>query len=341
MTEATAIPTWAAQAVNLAQPRLGARVIASSDDFFASHDRLLDPAPAVFKPGVYDDNGKWMDGWESRRKRGRGHDHCIIALGHPGFIRGFEIDTSHFTGNFAPGASIEACRMASDAEVDSAQWHELLAPTALAGDTRQFFEIATRAEAWTHLRLNIYPDGGVARLRVYGDIAFDPAKLQAGGELDLVALENGGRAVVASDAHFGELANLIAPGRGSDMGDGWETRRRREPGFDWGILKLGRAGTIDRLELDTAHFKGNFAFKAAVYGALLGDLPDLALPALSIYWEPLLPPTELSADAIHTFASELQDIGPVDHLRVDMIPDGGISRLRAWGKPTQQDHDHD
>lgn len=324
-------PTWAIGCVDLAQPRLGSRILASTDDFFACADRLIDPAAPVFKPGVYDDNGKWMDGWESRRKRGQGHDHCVIELGCPGRIGGIELDTSHFTGNYVPAISFEGCVLAKGADIASAEWVELLAPVALRGDARQFFELRAGETVWTHLRLNAFPDGGIARLRVYGQVHVDWSLAPRTGSIDLAALTNGGRAVAASDAHFGELANLIAPGRGINMGDGWETRRRREPGFDWGILRLGHAGRIERLEIDTAHFKGNFAFKVAVYGGLIGDLPDVTLPSLAIYWSPLLPPTQLSADAIHTFTEELCDIGPVDHLRIDMIPDGGISRLRAWG----------
>lgn len=330
MADREDIPQWAAEAVDLAQPRLGSRVLSSSDDFFAAHDRLIDPTSPVFKPDVYDDNGKWMDGWESRRKRDAGYDHCIIALGRPGQIFGFEIDTSHFTGNYAPAASIEGC-IASDDELDDAQWVELLSPQALRGDDRQFFRLAPDERAWTHLRFNIFPDGGVARLRVFGRVVIDWSAISHDDEIDLAALENGGRAIAASDAHFGALANLIAPGKAANMGDGWETRRRRSPGFDWGILKLGHAGRIGRLEIDTAHFKGNYAFETTVYGALIGNLPDPALPAMAIYWPVLLGPVQLTADEIHSFASELQDIGPVDHLRIDLFPDGGISRLRAFG----------
>lgn len=329
MVDTASQPDWVLNFVDLAQPRLGSRVLSSSDDFFASHDRLIDPAEPVFKPGIYDDNGKWMDGWESRRKRGQGHDHCIIALGCPGTIAGVEVDTRHFTGNFPKAASLEACLLPAGVSIEDAEWVEILAPQALRGDARQFFRLDLGDARWNHLRLNAYPDGGIARLRIYGAVAVDWAA--ASGQLDLAALVNGGRAVVASDAHFGALANIIAPGSGRDMGDGWETRRRREPGFDWGILKLGHAGTIRMLEVDTAHFKGNFAFKVSVCGALLGDLPDVTLPALAIYWPVLLPPTALHADTVHIFERELREIGPVDHLRIDMIPDGGISRLRAWG----------
>ncbi len=326
-------PDWAIGNVNLLHPRLGASVVASSDDFFASHDRLIEPAEPVFKDGVYDDNGKWMDGWESRRKRGQGHDHCVLKLGRPGRVRGIEIDTRHFTGNYVPAASVEACVLKPSDDLSRADWVELLAPSALSGDQRHFFAVEAGDMAWTHVRLNAYPDGGIARLRVYGEIAIDWRGIPTDSLIDLAALENGGRAVVASDAHFGELANLIAPERGINMADGWETRRRREPGFDWGIIKLGRAGTIERLEIDTAHFKGNFAFRTIVYGGRVGDVPDLALPALAIYWPVLLPATELAADSIHLFETELNHLGPIDHLRIDMIPDGGISRVRAWGRP--------
>lgn len=328
----TELPRWARDCVDLTHPRLGSKVIYSSDDFFASHDRLIDPSPPVFKAGVYDENGKWMDGWESRRKRGQGHDHCIISLGSPGRVSGFEIDTSNFTGNFVPAASLEACVLGPTQDLSDANWTVLLAPVALSGDTRHFFEVGAGDTAWTHLRLNAYPDGGIARLRVYGHVYVDWNAHTGSEPVDLAALKNGGRAIACSDAHFGELSNILAPGRGVNMGDGWETRRRREPGFDWGIVKLGHQGLIKKLEIDTAHFKGNFAFKVAVYGGLIGELPDLTLPSLAIYWPALLEPTELTADAIHTFADEIKDIGPVDHLRIDMIPDGGISRLRAWGQ---------
>jgi len=337
MTRQDELPSWASGCVNLALPLLGTRILLSTDDFFASHDRLIAPGAPVFKPGVYDANGKWMDGWESRRKRGQGYDSCILQLGKPGTIRGFELDTSHFTGNFAPAASIEACFLAPGEDVTAAKWTPLLAPVPLKGDSRQFFQADGGGKVWSHLRLNAYPDGGIARLRVYGLIHMDWRQVPDTELLDLAALENGGQAMAASDSHFGDLSNLIAPGRGANMGDGWETRRRREPGFDWGIIRLGSPGRIKRLEIDTAHFKGNFPFRVAVYGARTGDLPALALPALAIYWPALLPPAAVSGDAIHVFSKELQDLGVIDHLRIDMIPDGGISRLRAWGHHSSKD----
>ena len=226
------LPDWAATALNLADPRLGAETVACSDDFFAPMARMLQATPPIFAVGRYDDHGKWMDGWESRRKRGPGHDWAVVRLGRPGAIAGFEVDTSFFTGNFPPACAIDACVSPDPVPGAATVWETLLPPTPLEGDSHQFFSLAGRGgdRAWTHVRLNILPDGGVARLRVYGRPVPAWQALPAGTEVDLLAAENGGRAVAWNDAHFGAAANLILPGRGVNMGDGWETRRRREPG---------------------------------------------------------------------------------------------------------------
>lgn len=220
-------PDWAQRAVNLANPRLGAVALAASDEFFAPAARMLSPDPAVFIPGQYDDHGKWMDGWESRRKRGPGQDWALVKLGVAGAIRGFDVDTSHFVGNYPPAVSIEAaCAATDDAEaLEAAAWTEVLPPTALGPNRHHLLPCANR-ETWTHLRVNIYPDGGIARLRVYGEVR--GALAGAGDALvDLAALAHGGRPIAWNDASFGsEVANLLLPGRGLDMGDGWETRRR-------------------------------------------------------------------------------------------------------------------
>ena len=216
--------------VNLAQPRLGAEVVYATDDFFADKARLIDPAEPVFIPGKYDENGKWMDGWESRRKRTPGHDWCVVRLGVPGLVAGFEIDTSHFTGNYPPGAEIEVCRSDEAVPDDEAGWTKVTpAPRAERATTASTSPIE-HDEPVTHVRLNIFPDGGVARLRVWGRVAKDWSKVDADARIDLLAMENGGRGIIANDEHYGCIENLTAPGRGVNMGDGWETRRRREPG---------------------------------------------------------------------------------------------------------------
>ncbi|RIX49634.1 MAG: allantoicase [Rhodocyclales bacterium GT-UBC] len=333
ISPAADLPAWARQSINLADPRIGAQAIFASDEFFAPLERMLNPEPAVFVPGKYDANGKWMDGWETRRKRTTGYDWSLIKLGRRGSIRGFDVDTSHFTGNYAPAISIEATDSTSD-DADTlaaAQWTTVLESTSLKGNSHHLLEIASSG-TWSHLRINIYPDGGVARLRVYGQPVgiFDagqPEKIY-----DLAAVENGGRAVAWNDAHFGAAANLILPGRGINMGDGWETRRRREPGNDWCILQLGTPGIIERIEVDTAHFKGNFPDRFSLQAALMTGGTDQSIITQSMFWPSLIGEQKLSMDAIHSFSEGIGALGPVSHVRLNIIPDGGVSRLRLWGK---------
>lgn len=315
--------------VNLANPRIGAKVTFATDDFFADKARLIDPAEAVFIPGKYDDNGKWMDGWESRRKRGVGYDHAIIRLGAPGVVRGFDIDTSHFTGNFPPAASIDACISDKDVPGEAAEWTTLVPSMPLEGNSHHV--VACNSDtAWTHIRLNIYPDGGVARLRVYGEMYRDWRDFDAKERIDLLAMENGGRGIVANDEHFGVLSNITLPGKGLNMGDGWETRRRREPGNDWAILALGHVGVIEEILVDTAYFKGNFPSHVSIQGALVTGGTDESLPVQSQFWPEILDKQPLSADAEHSFRP-LAGSGPISHIRVNIYPDGGISRLRLFG----------
>jgi allantoicase len=310
--------------IRLEQPRLGTRVTFASDEFFAAKERLIQPADPVFIEDKYDDHGKWMDGWESRRRRTPGHDFCIIRLGVPGVIHGVDIDTSHFTGNFPPQASIDAC--VSDDDEPDAGWTAIVPRTDLAGDQHHFVEVED-SNTWTHLRLNIYPDGGIARLRIYGEVRADAG---SGGVIDLFALKNGGRALAASDEHYGSMHNHNLPGRGVNMGDGWETARRRGPGNDWVVAALGRPGVVDRVEVDTAHFKGNYPDRVSVEAALF-DSHDEARPD-SERWQTLLPEAKLAMDQQHYFETELVDLGPVSHVRMSIYPDGGVSRLRIFGR---------
>ncbi len=314
---------------DLAQPRLGAEVISATDDFFADKSRLIDAASPVFIDGKYDDNGKWMDGWESRRKRGEGYDHCILRLGLPGVIHGVNIDTSHFTGNYPPAASIDACAVEGEPTSDTT-WTEIVPSVSLGPDSHHLVAVESD-QTWSHLRLNIYPDGGVARLRVYGQINCNWDNREATEVVDLAAMVNGGRGIVANNAHFGEPSNLLAPGRGVNMGDGWETRRRREPGNDWAIVELGHPGLISAIEVDTAHFKGNFPDSCSIQAAFVEGGTEQSLITQSMFWKTLLAPQKLSMDAIHKFENEIENIGPVSHVRLNIFPDGGISRLRLFG----------
>ena len=322
------------QYVDLAQPRLGAEVVYATDDFFADKARLISPAAPVFIPGKYDDNGKWMDGWESRRKRVPGHDWCVVRLGAQGIVAGFEIDTSHFTGNYPPGAEIEVCRSAEAIPGDDAGWTSVTPRLALNGNDRAYVAV-DHAEPVTHVRLHIFPDGGVARLRVWGRVDKDWSAVDGETRLDLLAMGNGGRGIIANDEHFGRVENLTAPGRGVDMGDGWETRRRREPGHDWAILALGAPGLIEEITIDTAHFKGNYPDRCFLQAApeASGSAHEIAAQAES--WPVLLPETKLQADHVHVFRDGLAELGPVRFVRLNIIPDGGVSRLRLVGRVAQ------
>ncbi|MCW2306365.1 allantoicase [Rhodobium gokarnense] len=325
---AATLPDWAEGTVNLASPRLGSATVACSDDSFAVMGRMLTEAAPVFKPDVYDDFGKWMDGWETKRRRDTGHDWCIVKLGARGQIRGVDIDTSHFTGNFPPAASL----WASDAETlpeGDAGWTEILSSTPLGPSAHHFAEVQN-AGPWRWLRLNIFPDGGIARLRVYGTVVAD---WSGDATAELSALKNGGRIVAYNDAHFGNVQAILTEGRGANMGDGWETRRRREPGNDWIIVQLGAAGIVEKIEVDTAHFRGNYPDRCSLQAMLAGAHDDAAITVQSVNWPLLMGEKKLQADTVHTFeAADLADLGPVSHVKLNIFPDGGISRLRIFGK---------
>jgi allantoicase len=314
---------------NVADARLGAIALFATDEFFAAKERMLQPTEPQWRAGVYDAHGKWMDGWESRRRRDQSHDYCIVKLGAPSTLAALEIDTRYFTGNYPPFASVEACR--SEGNPDSnTQWSVLLAQTAVRGNQQNFFPLQSTG-VWTHLKLNIFPDGGVARLRAYGTVEYDWAQAGRHDPVDLVAALHGGRALACSDEHYGSMHNLLLPGRGTSMADGWETRRRREPGYDWVILQLGSRGRIHHIEIDTAHFKGNFPHQVSIQGASVQASGDAHVVSQSIYWPMLLEPQYLNADSEHRFQSELRDTGPVSHVRVNIHPDGGLSRVRLFG----------
>ncbi|MDH3633270.1 MAG: allantoicase [Gammaproteobacteria bacterium] len=328
MTEKT--PEYISQWINLAQPRLGAEVVSCSDDFFADCSRMLSPEAPVFIEGKFDDNGKWMDGWESRRRRDGGYDYAVVKLGLAGEIKGIDIDTTHFTGNYPPAASLDAC-FSETAPDETSEWITLIPSTSLNGDSHHYFEI-TNSECFTHVRINIYPDGGIARLRVHGRVISDPALLDKSAIHNLAAVELGARAIACNDAHFGAVENLLNPGKGANMGDGWETRRRREPGNDWCIIELGHPGSVEQVIIDTAFFKGNYPDRCSIQAAMVGTDTAISIITQSQTWQELLPPQKLEMDKVHEFADELQAIGPVSHIRINIFPDGGLSRVRILGR---------
>lgn len=316
--------------IRLEQPRLGTRVVYATDDFFAPKERMIDAAEPVWKEGVYDDHGKWMDGWESRRKRVAGYDYAIVRLGISGVIHGFDIDTSFFTGNYPPAASIDVCTSDEINPGPDTTWRELLSRADLEGGAHNYFAVDSKT-AISHLRLNIYPDGGVARLRIYGEVRPDPLTYQANETIDLLNMRNGGRALIASDEHYGNMHNLNLPDEGTHMGDGWETARRRGPGNDWVIFELGRSGTIEEIDVDTAFYKGNYPDRVEVRAANVATTDKLEPDSES--WPVLLPVSKLEMDRNHLFVKELHDVGVVSHIRMNIFPDGGVMRLRVRGKP--------
>jgi allantoicase len=327
---------------NLASERLGAVALWASDDFFAEKENLLRDRAPEWREHDYTDRGKWMDGWESRRKRAIGpdvEDAAIVRLALPAVIRGIVVDTAFFRGNFPDQCAIEGTTAREGTRVedllsDRTEWIEIVPRSALQGNQQNVFSI-TSPIAFTHLRLRIFPDGGVARLRVHGEPAPDWLCVGgAAGAFDLAALESGGSVLSCSDMFFGPKHNLIQPGRARNMSDGWETKRRRgvtSDTHDWVLVKLAGQGTIERLELDTAFFLGNFPDTALVEGCD-GD-PE------KIPFRTVLPRTKLMGHTRHFFGPELQDCGPFTHLRLKVFPDGGISRMRAFGKLTETARD--
>jgi allantoicase len=319
--------------IDLASEKLGGAVIYANDDFFAAKENLIRSSAPVWKEGVYTDDGKWMDGWETRRRRSprldEKFDWCLIRLGMPGEIAGVVVDTAFFRGNFPSHCSLDACAVDGNADLErliKAEWREVLPSSALTGDSQNKFEI-TGSGRVTHLRFKIYPDGGVARLRVHGTVMPDwDALRKRDSEIDLAAAENGGDVVLASDMFFGHRHNLIMPGLARDMSDGWESQRRRGPGNDWCIVKLGTKGTISRVEVDTSFFKGNYPESCMLEGGVLSgnDLDTIA-------WRELLPMSGLQGHTRHTF-DQPNDLGPITHVRFNIYPDGGVSRLRLYGR---------
>lgn len=317
--------------VDLASERVGGKTFLANDEFFAPKENLLKPGRGIFIPDKYTDRGKWMDGWETRRKRTPGYDWCIIKLGIAGVIKGVDIDTNHFLGNNPSYASIEACSITATGSIKTAAWKEILPRSPLKPGSQNLFSVADN-HRWTHIRLNIFPDGGVARLRIYGDVVPDWSKANKNSVIDLAAVEHGGLVVAASDMFFGSKENLIMPGRAKNMGDGWETKRRRGPGHDWAIITLGHSGTISKIEVDTNHFKGNYPDRCSIDVCYEPNRIIDALTCHEVRWKELLPQTKLHPHARHFFSNQLKKTGKTTHVRLNIYPDGGISRLRVWGK---------
>lgn len=362
---------------DLAARRLGGQALSCSNDFFAEMENLLKAEEPIFQPGVFTERGQIMDGWETRRRRflpdgtsddRLGHDWCIIKLGSQGIIRGINANTAHFLGNAPQKVSLEACHIIGEPTANT-EWTQLIDITSVAPGSDNVMEVEKSHPAaekvWTHVRFNMYPDGGVARLNIYGEIIPDQNWFLKGEPLDLAYIKNGARPVACSDMFFSAPENILMPERGANMGDGWETKRRRtigntevDRGHDWLILQLATRGSIEKILVDTCHFKGNYPNAFSIEGAVLTDdqaanieglSADSHLDArfdktdtsgketkeqLNIKWSPIIERTSLFADREHMFKDQLTaQEQSFTHVRLKMYPDGGISRIRLWGFP--------
>ena len=313
----TAVEQWP----DLAGRALGGTVMWANDELFAGAENLITPGPARHDRSAFGPRGKVYDGWETRRRRSPGDDSAIVRLGVPGIVRGVVVDTSYFTGNYPPFASVEGTCLLGYPNVDdvrAAAWTPLIARTPLTGDTRNVLVAEPADRLVTHVRLTIHPDGGVARLRVHGEVVPDPRRL--GARVDLAATTHGGRIVDCSNMFYASPANVLAPGRAAVMSDGWETSRRRDDGNDWLVVALAAPGVLHDAIIDTSRFVGNAPGWAALSDAASGA--------------ELLPRTALLPDTEHRF--RLRASAAVDSVRLDIYPDGGISRLRLNGSVADQ-----
>ncbi|XP_055585614.1 allantoicase-like [Uranotaenia lowii] len=358
----------------LASESSGGRILFATDDWFAPAEWMLKDSEPVFIADKFTTFGKWMDGWETRRKRIAGHDWCILKLAAPTIIKGVMVDTAHFTGNYAPRFSLQGAKLSQFeeekipergqemigtgcrekdfqllADLESDHWTEVIGMTPLNPgyeETRKhYFSVEDRNDVFTHLRINIYPDGGIARLRVFGEVQPNLDILSASSfPVDLLGMLNGSQCLGFSNAHYGHPRNVTKPKRGINMGDGWETARRLDrppilktdrhgilqvPGCEWAIFKLCTKGIIEQILVDTNHFKGNFPDNIRIDGTLLGPKQTLQ----SAVWKTVLDYSKLGAHKEHLFGKEILTFtGPCSHIKITISPDGGISRVRVFGK---------
>ncbi len=316
---------------DLASRLLAASVVSANDELFAERENLIKPEPPVHSAHEFGLKGKVYDGWETRRRREPGHDWAIVRLGVPGIVHGVIVDTAWFTGNYPPFISVEAAAVEgypSPVELERTEWTTIVGKAAAEGDSANTYAVES-GERWTHVRLSIHPDGGVARLRVHGAPRPDPRFMR--GTIDLVALENGGGLVGCSDEFYSSPANLILPGRARNMGEGWENARRRADGNDFAVFSLAGEGLIEHVEIDTSYFVGN----APGWVQLGACHSPEATPGPQAQWFDVVTKTRSQPDTRHRFLSPADLDHPATHVRLDVYPDGGLSRLRVWGSLTE------
>ena len=314
--------------INLASSKLGSYGYKANDEFFAPLSRMLLDSEPIFVPDKYDNHGKWMDGWETRRRRTPGFDWCLIKLGCTGVIKKIDVNTQYFTGNYPPYVSLEGINTNTIPNENDKEWTSILKKTKVSGDSSNLF-LSKNKNIYNWVMLKIYPDGGIARLRLWGDVFKDWKKVSKNKILELSALNNCGKIISYNNAHYGDVTAILSNGRGKNMGDGWETRRRRNPGNDWLIIELGNKGYLKEVEVDTAFFKGNYPESCSIDAALISS----NFKTLNqIQWENIIPKTTLEADKIHKIkVREALSHKRFSHVRLNIYPDGGVSRFRVFG----------
>jgi allantoicase len=320
--------------VELSSRHLSAGVVAASDESFGDKEHLLTPEPADFTPGTYDHQGEVVDGWETRRRREPGHDWVIVRLGIPGVVQRVDVDTSFFTGNYPEQCWLEACGLEGHpgpAELARATWEPLVAPLSLKGDVHNVLEV-TSERRYTHVRLSITPDGGVARLRIHGRPVVDP-RLLDGVTVDLASQQLGARVIASSDNFYGSASVLTRPDRARTMGEGWETKRRRDDGNDWAVIQLAAEGLVRQVEVDTLHFKHNASSHVELRAGRQSRPAEATSPDVGeTAWTPELPRVALQPDTRHVYVVDRP--AAAAYIRVDAFPDGGLSRVRIVGEIT-------
>ncbi len=315
---------------DLANPILGTKIISFSDEFFAPAKRLIYPSKPIFKENVFDNHGKWMDGWETRRKRTKGFDFVIIKLGKPGKIKAVNIDTSFFNGNQPEYAQLEGCY--SNNNLKNIKWIKITKKQKIKANDSNLFK-SLNSKTFTHIKLNIFPDGGVARLRLFGNIDLSLHKFSKNKNIDLASIINGSQIVACSDEHFGNANNLLLPSKSANMGNGWETRRRRGKGFDWVIIKLGYPGIINYFEIGTHFFKGNYPDSFSIQA--FDNNKKVNMPTLiknSKNWVTLIAKHKLKPNSNIKIKNLNYLNKNFNFIKLNIYPDGGISRLRIFGK---------
>ena len=318
--------------IDLAKSRLGSKVVFKTDEFFASANRIINPLPPVFKEGVFDSHGKWMDGWETRRKRKKGHDYLIIKFGKPGRISKVDVDTSFFNGNQPMYVSLEACFSKNNIPTKKIKWNKIINNKKTKANSHHLFSVNSKT-VYSHIKLNIFPDGGVARLRVYGSIETNKIKFNK-KIINLTSVLNGASIIACNNEHFGKAENILAPGIGKNMGDGWETRRSRGKNYDWLILKCATSGKVKRIQIDTHHFKGNYPDTCTLQAAYIPkNKSPKEIVKNSQKWKLLLNKVKLKAHKKHNFKNTLMKNTKINYVKINIFPDGGISRIRLFGSP--------